>query len=91
MTTVFKTTNDEWYPAYILCDTWNNNQKLVEVSFQQLDEGEWRVSVWGCDDCGMERDYSMHNEREAWGMFLQVIGMEDVDRDPLIGLGFVSA
>lgn len=77
---VFKRTNDDWYPPYRL--TGEKEQRLVEVSFMNLSNGEWRVCAWGGDDMGLERDYS--NEGEAFNVFLQIIGKEYVDTRMLI-------
>lgn len=97
---VFKITSDDWYPSYHL-DSWHQGvqkQGLVEVAFVQTGPdpknglGEWRVCVWGGDDCGMERDYpGTTGETECWTMFLQVIGLQDVTMNKLKTLGFRSA
>lgn len=88
---VFKRTTDQWYPSYQIE---RDGPMLVEVSFTQTGpypptSGEWRVCVWGADDCGMERDFT--DESSAWTTFLEVIGMEDVTMAALQNLGFVSA
>lgn len=95
---VFKRTSDDWYPSYELAQ-WNKgieHQKLVEVSFLQtgpkpkpLIGGEWRVCIWGGDDCGMERDFA--DEKVAWCCFLEVIGLNDVTMAALKERGFVGA
>ena len=89
---VYKPTNDDWYPNFKVTD----GPDLVHVSFTQTGpnpekfEGEFRVCVWGNDDCGMERDFE-NNEALALNIFMQVIGWPTVDRDKLKELGFVSA
>jgi hypothetical protein len=93
-TDVFKYTSDDWYPSYILTNSHNKIKGLVKVSFTQTGpnppiEGEWRVCVWGEDDCGMEQDFV--NETIAWCCFLEVIGLEDVTMASLNSLGFISA
>lgn len=91
---VFKRTQDEWYGNYKIVGD-QRVSDLVEVSFINLSpnvspgEPNWRVCVWGNDDLGMEQD--LENETEAWNIFLQVIGMDYVNRDKLLALGFVSA
>lgn len=93
---VFKRTSDDWYPSYSL-NEYNKgieHQKLVEVTFCQTGpnppyNGGWRVCAWGGDDCGMEKDFS--DETFAWNCFLQVIGLDDVTKDKLHDMGFVSA
>jgi hypothetical protein len=88
---VYKKTNDDWYPNFKI----ENGDDLVRVSFTQtgpdpnLGYGDWRVCVWGNDDCGMERDFIL--EGEALNIFYQVIGWDSVDMDKLEKLGFVSA
>jgi hypothetical protein len=86
---VFKLTQDDWYPPYNL-----DGDQVVRVSFlgniSNPDEyPTYRVCVWGRDDFGKE--YDSDNETEVWCLFLQVIGMEFVDCDELTKLGFVSA
>ncbi len=90
-TNVFKRTSDDWCPSYTLEGREGN---LVEVSFIKLrahyGDTPWRVCVWGADDMGLERDYK--TESEAWVVFLQVIGWEDVTQERLIKeLGFYGA
>ena len=96
---VFKNTSDQWYPSYYLGNWYNGVQPggsmVVEVSFLQTGpadtKSDWRVCVWGADDCGMEKDFDQTKEAEAWLCFLEVIGLEDVTRTKLMELGFVSA
>ena len=91
---VFKRTRDNWYGNYQVVGDCRVSD-LVEVSFVKLLPYEednrlnWRVCVWGNDDCGMEKDFE--KEAEAWNVFLQVIGLEYVDRADLIKMEFVSA
>ncbi len=80
-TSVFKRTNDNWCPSYIIKDSFNQ-WSAVEVSFIHLMDGLFRVCAWGADDIGMERDYE--SENEACVVFLQVIGEDYVDVDLLI-------
>lgn len=87
---VFKETTDDWFPSYKVYD-----RKLVTVSLTQTGpdpnagNGEWRVCVWGADDCGMERDYT--DLSQAREMFYQVIEWEYVNMSELTLNGFVSA
>jgi len=90
---VFKRTTDDWYPSYLIQGDIRFS-KLVEVSFTQTGPnppitGDWRVCVWGADDCGMERDFQ--DEAQAWNCFLQVIGWEQVSMQALKDIDFVSA
>jgi hypothetical protein len=92
---VYKETNDDWYGNYKIANT-SVNADLVKVSFTQTGcdpkrfQGEFRVCVWGNDDCGMERDFGS-DEASALNVFMQVIGLSTVDREYLIALQFVSA
>lgn len=88
---VFKATTDNWYPSYIIE---RSNLYLVRVVFTQTGpnppiSGDWRVCVWGADDCGMERDFK--DETSAWSCFVQVLGLDDVTKSSLKLLGFISA
>lgn len=94
---VFKRTSDDWYSSYELSQ-WNKgveHQRLVEVSFTQTGPdpkhggGEYRVCVWGGDDCGMECDFT--DEAKAWCCFLEVIRLEDVTMAALRERSFVGA
>ena len=89
---VYKKTNEDWYGNYEIKD----GDSLVKVSLTQTGpdpknyKGEFRVCVWGNDDCGMELDFGA-DETKALNCFLQVIGTGCVSRDHLISLGFISA
>jgi hypothetical protein len=83
--------SDDWYPC------WPGNQ--VEVSFMRLDrwdgtryhmqEGPWRVCVWGADDCGMEIDTE---DRElAERIFNELKESLNITRARLTQLGFVRS
>ena len=92
---VFKRTEDNWYGCYKIVDD-ARVKDLVEVSFTQtgpnpnLGDGQWRVCVWGNDDCGMERDFHT-SEDEALTVFIEVIGWKFVNMNRLSANGFVSA
>ena len=92
---VFKRTTSNWYGNYKVKDDCRVSD-LVEVSFTQTGpnpkqhQGEYRVCVWGNDDCGMEKDFA-DDEELAWNCFLQVIGMDDATQDKLKILGFIRA
>lgn len=89
---VYKSTKDEWCPSLHL----KSGKGLVRVSLTQTGpdpknfKGEFRVCVWGADDCGMERDFE-NREAEALNTFMQVIGLPNVNFQDLKQLGFVSA
>lgn len=85
---VFKRTQDNWYGNYEIAND-ARVRDLVEVSFIPLSNGEWRCCVWGNDDLGREFDHA--DEATVWNVFLQVIGMEFVNLQPLKDLNFVPA
>jgi len=88
---VFKLTSDDWHPSYKL----NGHHKgvkgpqMVEVSHLKLTNGEYRVCVWGADDCGMDFDTKSGNK--ALRTFLTVISWDDVTMSGLKELGFIPA
>lgn len=83
--TVYKHTKKEWYPVYKL-----DNEQLVQVNFGPLSNGRWRVSCWGSDDYGIERDFD--EEILAYDMFLTIVSMEYVsDEELLTQHGFINA
>ena len=96
---VFKMTRDNWYPSYLLTEMEYGNtaqnrpeDKLVCVSLSKLPHGsDWRVSVWGADDCGMECDFDKNSRRRAQELFQEVIEQEFVNRSWLKSKGFVNA
>ena len=86
---VFKPTNDDWYPSYQIEGYWKGipGQLLVEVSFLELLDGQWRVCIWGADDCGYEQDFT--DQGAAYEMFEHVVFQEHVDKEWLIAIHFV--
>lgn len=88
---VFKPTQDDWYPAFQL-NGWYEGEKdarLVEVSFLKLLDGQWRVCVWGADDYGLEQDFT--DQGAAYEIFEYVIGQKYVNKQWLIDRHFVEA
>lgn len=84
---VFKKTEDDWYPNYqilMVRVTYHGN-----IALPTEDVPFYRVSVWGADDCGME--YDTDNEKEAYTIFMQTIGLKYVNMADLKQLGFVPA
>lgn len=89
---VFKLTDDDWYPAYKINGYHNgiNSPKMVEVTFLQfLDKSGWRCCVWGADDDG--RDFDDNDREKVWDMFLYLIKQPKVNKGMLNDLGFVNA
>jgi hypothetical protein len=93
--TAYKYTTDDWYPNYPIADgRIPSNVGLVRVSFLSIGNyypPDWRVCVWGQDDCGMEKDFTSDQEDEAFSCFIQVITLEYVNRKNLEALGFGPA
>ena len=92
---VFKPTQDDWHGSFQL-NGWCKgvkNQMLVRVSFCTISPPDrlpcYRVCAWGNDDYGLEFDCD--NESQALTLFMQVIGMEFVNRLALRDLGFIPA
>jgi len=83
--TILIKTTDDWCP--------NFNDDEVRLSVDRLIGMPitYRVSVWGADDLGMEKDFTMPNpEEEAVRLFEKIKRMESVSFDILKGFGFVS-
>lgn len=87
-TSVYCVTTDEWYGNYKIKDDARVSD-LVKVSFLKLSDGNFRCCVWGNDDFGLEFDHP--EEAVVWNLFLQVIGMAEVNQAPLRALGFIPA
>lgn len=78
----FLPTLDDWYP--------NFERHLIRVSFSQLYPCMlWRVSVWGNDDCGMERDFESRTLAEH--TFVSMINRPYINKDDLLINGFVRS
>lgn len=81
----FKNTKDDWYPNYP-----NNQVRLTYHSCinSYKPESEWvyRVSVWGNDDFGIDRDFK--DPMEAKRMFNKLDAMKFINHQDLYDLGF---
>ena len=87
---VFKETEDNWYPPHELV-TDARYKYLVEVSYVELDNGEWRVCCWGKDDLGLEIDFGQHERMKAWEVFIKILEQKYVSIDFCKSLGMVEA
>jgi hypothetical protein len=65
-------TSDDWYP--------NLPDGTVTVMFVELSTGQWRVCVWGGDDCGMERDFAHVDRQPARRLYDRLAGCSDVTK-----------
>lgn len=73
-------TTVEMYPCFSIP---GEREKLCRVSLSHLTDGNWRVSIWGADDCGWEYDTLNRLSAEARWSYI-----ERVDAIPS---GFVRA
>jgi hypothetical protein len=81
---VFKRTNDNWYPSYHIPGP---DIDLVEVSLIESD-GVFIVCAWGGDDCGVERLFNQLGPAQK--MFDDIISWDHVDRSDLFMHDFKS-
>lgn len=86
---VYKTTEENWSPSYKLL--YSHPTFLVRCFIIQLQDGQWRVAVWGADDFGMERDFLEENKSEAGAVFMTVISQKSITLEFLKSLGFYPA
>lgn len=75
--TVYKNTTDNWCGNFKIEGDCRVSD-LVQVNLSQLLDGEWRVSVWGNDDLGMDLDFKEEEFFKAKSLFLGIIQLEDV-------------
>lgn len=81
----FKNTQDDWHGNY------NGNQ--VKLTYHGVinsyikDESKfiYRVSVWGNDDLGMDKDFDNH--LDAKRLFNQIDAMKYVNKEDMLKLG----
>ena len=85
----FKQSSDDWHGNFrIADDKRHEGKKFVHLSLMDLSTGQFRVCVWGNDDCGMERDFSGSDYPEALALYHAVASMTIVDRVTLQVMGF---
>jgi hypothetical protein len=109
---LYKKTNDDWSPSYGL-NTENVflEDRLVEVrllrlfkNYKTMESYGYKVSVWGGDDIGMEKEFVIENasklrekELEAYyrgaaeQLFITLLNIEFVDQAWLRSIGFGPA
>jgi hypothetical protein len=77
---IFKHTTDDWHPNF------ENN--LVSITLIPDDSygNEFRISIWGEDDCGREKLYK--TESSALSEFIDIIRLESISRADLKQRGF---
>lgn len=81
-------TNDDWYPNY------PNNQ--VQLSYhgcinpwETKDKQVYRVSCWGNDDFGIEKDFG--REDDAIHIYNSLKILPVINHSTLYNLGFITA
>lgn len=79
-------TNEDWYPSYFETSDTGETLAMVKVSLHKLDKG-YRVSVWGNDDFGLERDFSGPCE----SLYCYQAITSPVEKEKLLAEGFVPA
>ena len=78
-TEVLVPTTDQWYG--------NWNDKFVKLIYNgKLDDGSFRVSCWGTDDFGIDKDFN--TEREAIEIFKFLQNSGNITQQALYDLGF---
>jgi hypothetical protein len=77
---VFKYTSDDFYP--------NFNNKRVRASFITMKD-EYRVAVWGNDNCGFERNFK--SKKNAFKLFKELESVDDITIQILKKMGFRHA
>lgn len=73
--------------------------KVVFRAMPDLDEmarrggfyiGGWKVSVWGDDDTGLEKEFTLPDDRqEAFDLFQTIIAMKEVSYQEMLDMGLV--
>lgn len=77
--TVYKSTKENWYPT---------GEKGLQCFASRLSDGTYRVSLWGDDDFGIERDnFATFDSAKE---FLKSIP-EPVEREWLYQNGFIHS
>ena len=91
--TVFKLTNDDWYPSYTIQEWYKGVrlQRMIELSQIELGyDKTWRVCAWGGDDFGLERDFvGEYAEQESSDIFILLLEKGQIDTKDLTDLGFI--
>lgn len=80
---VYKDTVDDWYPNF------ENNLVSVSIHPDNSYGNEWRLSVWGDDDFGLEKLYK--TEDAVLTEFMQIISKETIKQSYLKECGFTTA
>jgi hypothetical protein len=70
---VFMEVQEDWYGNFSIAN-YPGTKLLVEVSLVGYRDGSgWKVAVWGNDDCGMEREFSTNQRKEALQLYTDIV------------------
>lgn len=90
---VFVPVDEDWYPSFTV--KWQGEIKLVRVTLHEtcllFKDPFTRVSIWGADDCGMEKDYLATDFEKARADWLMVVQKKKLTRAWLYEQGFINA
>ena len=73
---VFVEVQEDWYGNFSIAgDAYPLGARgFVQVSLLAfLDGTGWKVSVWGNDDCGMEREFPTNQRKEALQLYIDIV------------------
>lgn len=88
--TFFRKSSESWCGNYAIAgDQRHPNRDLVEVMiFEELNGSGYRVAVWGNDDLGMEKEFSIEAFDEALVLFRSLASAVDINTEMLSVVGF---
>ena len=81
----FKNTKDYWAPNYNKNQVKLSYHGVINPYVQDITKFVYRVSVWGADDLGMDRDFDNH--LDAKKLFNKIDSLKYVNKDILLDLG----
>lgn len=88
---VFVPVEEDWYPSFQI--KWQGTIQLVRVTLHRYylksSEQSFRVSVWGADDCGMEKDYLADELLRAQLDWLKIVQQKKLTKEWLLSEGFI--
>ena len=84
----YKLTVEDWYPGYRQ-ECLKSPCTLVKISLYKYENGLGRISVWGADDHGMERDFVRYDRAKQ--VFQELMMEYAITHQGLKDQGFVLA
>lgn len=84
---------ESWYGNYEISEDQRHlGAKLVYVRLSKFsDDSGFRVSVWGNDDFGMEKDFKSHEYKQAEELYVKILLTKFPTQEYLWTLNFVHA